>query len=261
MKAQHYFILFFGVMLNFSLAQTTISGSVVIDNSEESLEDKNIIIINQNTNKRVLADKDGLFRLEVALNDVIEVRSALTETRKIKISENILNNNFVEIHLDIETIELAEANIRPLDPNLKKNINTSETIEYKLKKELGYDTPEFKKAMIIEHEDAKARRTIAEIGGVNLLGLGQAIFGFKDGPKKVREKTSFEIALEIKAYFAESYFVDDLKIPENKIQDFLTYCANKYNFKQFLKESNYDLIIFYLEEASPEFLRKINVQP
>ena len=260
MKAQNYFTMIFGLMMSVNFAQTTISGSVIIDGYEDSLDGKNIIIINQNTNKRVLADKDGLFRIEVALNDVIEVRSALTETRKIKISENILDKKYVEIHLDIETIELAEANIRPLDPNLKKNISTTETAEYKLKKELGYDTPEFKKAMIAEHKDAATRRAIAQTGGVNLLGIGQAIFGGKDKSKPPRELTNFEVTQKVKEYYPESYFVNSLNIPENKIQDFVAVCVNKYNFRSFLKQQDYDMIVYYMELEAPVFLRLISSQ-
>lgn len=260
MKVQHYFILFFGLMMSANFAQTTISGSVVIDGSEDSLEGTNFIIVNQNSNKRTLADKDGLFSIMVDLNDILEVKSSLTVPRKIKISESILDKKYIEIHLDIETIELAEANIRPLDPNLKKNISTTETAEYKLKKELGYDTPEFKKAMIAEHKDAAARRAIAQTGGVNLLGIGQAIFGGKDKSKPPRELTNFEVTQKVKEYYPESYFVNSLNIPENKIQDFVAVCVNKYNFRSFLKQQDYDMIVYYMELEAPVFLRLISSQ-
>lgn len=242
----------------YGYSQSLISGSVVIDGSEESLDGTNIIIINLNSNKRALADKDGLFTIPVETNDVIEVKSSLTVPRKIKISENILSKKYVEIHLDIETIELAEANIRPLDPNLKKNISTTETAEYKLKKELGYDTPEFKKAMIAEHKEAAARRAIAQTGGVNLLGIGKAIFGGKEKSKVPNQLTSFEVTQKVKDYYPDSYFVKDLKIPENKIQDFVSYCVNKYNFRLFLKDQNYDMIVYYLELEAPVYLRLLN---
>ena len=260
MKYQLYLTLFFSLVLNVVYGQTNISGSVVIDGSDEPLEGNKIIIINLNTNKRALADHVGLFSIPVELNDVLEVKSNLTVPRKIKISENILSNKYVEIHLDIETIQLAEANIRPLDPNLKKNISTTETAEYKLKKELGYDTPEFKKAMIAEHNDAIARRTIAQSGGVNLLGIGKAIFGGKEKAKVPNELTNFEVTLKVKAYYPESYFVNSLNIPENKIQDFVSVCVNKYNFRSFLKNEDYDRIVYYMELEAPVFLRLIKSQ-
>lgn len=254
-----FFSLFFLVSI-FGYSQSMISGSVIIDGSEESIAGKNIIVINHQTNKRALVDDEGLFSIEVDLNDIIEVKSSLTVSRKIKISENILSKKYVEIHLDIETIELAEANIRPLDPNLKNNMSTEETSDYKLKKELGFDTQEFKKAMVAEHKNAAARRAITQTGGVNLLGIGMAIFGGKDKPKPPKELTNFEVTQKLKDYYPESYFVNSLTIPENKIQDFVAFCVNKYNFRALLKKQDYDMIVYYMELEAPVFLRLINSQ-
>lgn len=261
MKIQSFLIPLFLILSSIVMAQTTISGSIIIDESDESLAGKNIIIINKNSNKRVLADENGLFTLDVNLDDNVEVKSPFTETRVVKITENILNKKFIQIHLDIETIQLAEANIRPLDPNLKKNINTSETAEYKLKKEIGYDTPEFKKAMVLEHKDAAARRTISAVGGVNLLGLATAVLDPKLKKDKPKQLSNFEVAQKIKAYYSEEYFENSLKIPTHKIQDFVSFCVNKYNFQSYLKDQNYDMIVYYMETEAPIYLRLLNSKP
>ena len=107
------------------------------------------------------------------------------------------------------------------------------------------------------------RRTISQVGGVNLLGLFNI---FKNPVKRLKkikkiEKPKQEILLDLQKFYTINYFVNDLKIPQGKIIDFLDYCYSNFNFYQLLEANNYDEILFIIEEQAPIYLNKINSKP
>ena len=232
-----------------------IVGNVIVDNVEEDYNKSGIHIINQRTKELYTTTSDGSFKMKVQLNDELLFKSDFTQTRAVKINQNILEKGYLNVHLDVEMIDLAEANLTPLKPNLKDNISNEDSQEYKMKKSLGYDTDEFRKAMTIKHNDQKVRNTIAQTGGVNLLGIAKMFIKDK-GPKKP-QKMNYEVIDEIKTYFTENYFINDLNIPEKRVTDFIGYCFKKYNHRGMFEQQKITEMLMHYEQAAPEFLRLI----
>ena len=236
-------------------------GNVVIENVDESIPLNQIVIINKNTEKRVNANEKGGFRIQVNLNDELILRSAITAPRTIKISQNILSKGFINVHLDLETIELSEANINPLKGELKDNLNLKETDLDILKRNIGYDSKEFKEQLKKQQEYTQTRKVISETGGVNLLGIGKSLFGKKDKPYKNPQKLNFQVAEEIKEYFTVNYFLNDLKIPENQINTFIGYCMNNSNLRKLFESQLISEMVVRFEQFAQNFLKIIATKP
>ncbi|WP_322971480.1 hypothetical protein [Faecalibacter sp. LW9] len=234
-------------------------GNVIVDNVDEEFNRSGIYVFNEKSNQHVVTSSEGGFQIQVKLDDVLIFKSDFTQTRSIKISQNIIEKGYINVHLDVEMINLAEANLRPLKPNLKDNLAKSETDEYKLKKSLGYDTDEFRKAMATKHNDQKVRNTIAQTGGVNLIGIAKMFI--KDKSPKQPQKMNYEVIDEIKSYFTENYFINDLNIPEKRVTDFIGYCFKKYNHRGMFEQQKITEMLMHYEQAAPEFIRLIAKQP
>ena len=77
-----------------------------------------------------------------------EIESKINELEciKIGITESIIKKGFitVQLELDLETIQLAEANINPLKKDLKDNIRVDKTEVEELQDEVNHVTPEFR---------------------------------------------------------------------------------------------------------------------
>ena len=232
-------------------------GNVIVDNVEENYNKAGVHIINNRTKELYTTHSDGTFKMKVQVNDELVFKSDFTQTRIIKISESILNKGFINVHLDIAVIQLAEANLNPLKPNLKDNINTDRTAAEKLQDEVNYVSPEFRQKMLLEHEDAAARRAIAQTGGVNLMGFGTAIFGVKSKTKP-KVKSNFEIAEAIKKYFTIDYFTNDLRIEEYQVNQFLSFCFKESSvIKTLFEKGRIEEVILLFEELALEFNRKM----
>jgi hypothetical protein len=234
-------------------------GNVIVDNVDEEFNRSGIHVFNEKSNQHVVTTAEGSFQIKAKLDDVLIFKSDFTQTRSIKITENIINKGYLNVHLDVEMIDLAEANLTPLKPNLKDNLPKSESDDYKLKKSVGYDTDEFRKAMVKVHNNQKVRNTIAQTGGVNLLGIAK-MFVKDKGPKKP-QKMNYEVIDEIKTYFTENYFINDLNIPEKRVTDFIGYCFKKYNHRGMFEQQRITEMLMHYEQAAPEFLRLIATQP
>ena len=232
-------------------------GNVIVDNVEEDYNKSGIHIINQRTKELYTTTSDGSFKMKVQLNDELLFKSDFTQHRTIKIISSILIKGFINVHLDLEVIDLAEAKLNPLKPILKDNINVDRTAAEKLQDEVNNVSPEFRQKMLLEHEDAAVRRTIAAVGGVNLLGIGTAIFGVKDKTKP-KVKSNFEIAEAIKKYFTINYFVDDLKIKEHQVNQFLSFCFKESSsIKSLFEKEKIEELILQFEEFAIEFNKKM----
>lgn len=254
-----------GILSTIALSLTTLSfgqsinlsGKIVIDYQADYSLINEIKIANKKKEKIVKPDDEGSFMIEVQLNDELVFTSRFTDKRVIKMTESILKKGFITVHLDLDVIELAETNLTPLNAKLSDNINVDKTEVEELQDEVNNVSLEFRKKMLLEHEDAKARRTISEVGGVNLLGLGTAIFGVKN-KSKPRIKSNFEVAEEIKKYFTITYFIHDLMIPEHKVNEFLGYCLKQSNLKKLFEKQKIEEMILYFEGESPNYLSSLN---
>lgn len=237
--------------------ELSISGKVIITHVSDSIDFNSISVFNVTTQAKSKVNRLGLFTIEVQLNDELVFTSDFTEKRVIKVTESIIKKGFITVYLDLEVIELAEANLTPLKARLRDNIRVDKTEVEKLQDEVNHVTPEFRQKMLLEHEDAAARRTISEVGGINLLGLGTAIFGIKN-KSKPRIKSNFEVAEEIKKYFTTTYFIDDLNIPAHKVNEFLGYCLQKTNIKKLFEKRKIEEVILSFEAEGKDYLNLVN---
>ncbi|MGV0947287.1 hypothetical protein ACTS93_09050 [Empedobacter falsenii] len=255
-------ILFFLFIISSTYLQaqsTLITGKIIVDDAEEVIDLEGTSIENLTTKAKTKTNNVGLFSINVNLNDELLIKHTGIEERRLKVSESMITKGFVTIHVNIEVIELKEANISKLDKNSLKNLGKEKSFQEKLNDEAGFASLEFKAELNLKHDEERVNRTIKQVGGVNLLGLLNV---FKSPKKRMKNPVPIKVVKEdqlsaLHKFFTTYYFVNDLKIPEGKINEFLDYCYSNFDFPKLLRDNNFDEILFIIEEQAPIYLAKM----
>ncbi|HAD79514.1 MAG TPA: hypothetical protein DCF99_09050, partial [Flavobacteriaceae bacterium] len=176
-------ILFFLFIISSTYLQaqsTLITGKIIVDDAEEVIDLEGTSIENLTTKAKTKTNNVGLFSINVNLNDELIIKHTGIEERRLKVSETMITKGFVTIHVNIEVIELKEANISKLDKNSLKNLGKEKSFQEKLNDEAGFTSLEFKAELNLKHDEERVNRTIKQVGGVNLKG----VFDLFKNPKK-----------------------------------------------------------------------------
>lgn len=244
-------------MSTFSFAQTTlITGKVVIDDGvvgQDAVD--HILIMNEMTNARVLTNENGMFSIKASVGDELVIAHDFYIERKIKITSDILAKGMLTIHLNIETIELAEARINTLDKNFKNNIK----LEHGKVDEL-YDNLNlgFNPNLRFRKINPNMTSTINNNGLLDPSNWIATISGQKKKDKKQNEYfKKVDKIIDLENYFTINYFIETLNIPENKVTDYVRYCYANFELEKLVKENKYDKITEILEEQAPKYLEMI----
>ncbi|MDH1882740.1 hypothetical protein ACTS9T_04840 [Empedobacter falsenii] len=251
------YVIIFGLISTFSFAQTTlITGKVVIDDGvvgQDAVD--HILILNEMTNARVLTNENGMFSIKASVGDELVITHDFYIERKIKITSDILVKGMLTIHLNIETIELAEARINTLDKNFKNNIKLEhgKVDELYDNLNLGFD-PNLRFRKI----NPNMTSTINNNGLLDPSLWIASISGQKKKDKKQNEYfKKVDKIKDLENYFTSNYFIETLNIPENKVTDYVRYCYANFELEKLVKENKYDKITEILEEQAPKYLEMI----
>ena len=234
-----------------------ITGKVVVDDGIAGQDAiNNILVQNQTTNAETLTSPKGIFSIKASVGDELIFTHDFYKERTIKITADILTKGMLTVHLNIETIELAEANIITLDKNFKNNIKFKYDKIDELYKNLnlGID-PNLRFRKI----NPNATSSIGSVGILNPAAWISVISGQRKKEKK--QFDYFEKVDKIKDlenYFTKNYFIENLHIPESKVNDFVTYCYANFEFEKLIKENNYDKITQVLEDQAPKYLEMLS---
>ena len=251
---------FFYIFCISAYAQSTlISGKIMVDNADEIVNLDDFVIENLTSNARTKSNEKGLFSIRVQPNDVLLFKQIGIEERQLKISESMIRKGFIEVHLNVEVIELSETKIKPLKKNWKENISKDETQSEKINKSLGINE-EFKFEMIKAHYAVEYLKKIGKTFTYeNVLAMMDMFTAkAKSHKEEVKVQSKYDQIIQLKDYFTEYYFEHDLKIPKGNILDFIHYCFVEFKLEPLFKANNYDKITLIFEEQAPNYLSTIN---
>lgn len=86
-----------------------ISGKIIIDDTDKKVNLENFVIENMTTNAYTKTNKNGLFSIKVNANDELFFNINGFDKRILKTSDAIIKKGFIEVHLNMEVIELTES--------------------------------------------------------------------------------------------------------------------------------------------------------
>lgn len=255
------FLLFYLLLISASVeAQSIFSnrleGRVV--NKTEGIPD--VHVMNTTKKKATISDSDGNFTIYVSLNDTILFSAVQFKKKTLVISANILQSLRIVVPLDEFVNELDEVILRPYDLSgeLSRDMQSLGTGFGVTASTLGLPNAYAKPRTQAE------RHLYEATSGSGLIPLNpiiNAITGRTKYLKKVLARESkYARTGRVRAFYADSLFVQELKIPESRIDDFMYYCEIDFAFSAVVDTHDKLRIWEYLKQKSTTYRKNNNIE-
>jgi hypothetical protein len=260
-------LLFFSLITLSVLGQDTdriqINGKIVV-----SSEDKEgVAVYNTTSNKGTMTDEDGYFKIDVALNDIIEFSALQFKDFNITISEKIINSKRLTVILVEEVNKLDEVVLLPFD--LTGNLNAD--LENVRTYNVSLDDVYFGLDHISDFEFSADYKTKADnlafseynprvdnmLNLVNVAGFLISQVTDIDTKKTTKEKglkkTPFKEALD---KYSINYIHSNFNIPLAEVEAFADYVEEKGVDKSLLEENKEVQFLERITQLSKSFLKE-----
>ncbi|MCY2687469.1 hypothetical protein [Salinimicrobium sp. TH3] len=237
-----------------SIAQekTLLQGKIVAPEKEISA----INIINLTSEKGTTNNKRGEFELEVAVNDTILFSSVQYESREIVITSEVLKKAFLPVLLVEKIDELPEVTLSDinLSGNLAKDLENIPTLT---QADLGFPMSDRPRPTSIERKLKTASNVSTSSKynppgnlNVSLDGIINSINGKTAMLQKAAANEDLSQIVDAGVAALPLAFFTDLDIPEDRIRDFVYFCAENRRFSTLLPEAKrFELVEFYQAKA------------
>ncbi|TMM53182.1 hypothetical protein FEE95_19115 [Maribacter algarum] len=213
----------------------------------ETMEVSDVHVINANSKKATITNAYGYFRISVKLNDTIWFSAIQYEKSQLIVTNEILQSKMVTVRLKESLTELDEVVITPykLSGDIAKDIQSLKIEPVVTSSTLGLPNAHVKQLSLNERklflamEEQALHRLIDEITGHN---------------RRLRKMVSLDEVAEqieiIKKFYAVSLYSQKLKVPEERIDDFMYFCAFDTIFKATVDGQDKLKIWEFLEDRS-----------
>ncbi|OEK09117.1 hypothetical protein A8C32_14320 [Flavivirga aquatica] len=230
-----------------------VSGKIIIEGNDIS----GITIFNTTSNRGAVSDEKGEFVLKVKLDDKIEVSALQYQNISFNINESIIKSKKIKLFLIEEINRLDEVVVKPkgLSGDLNEDIEVTKLFKPKLdalyfgiKNNTDYNFEKDYKSKANNVSIGREYRPMVD--GLNIVNVvDQLLLPLFRSEVKDKKKVGVpEVPIEaIKYYFGSEFLVDNFKIPEHRIEEFI----------QFTESDNFDFTLLnYGKEM--EFLELLN---
>ena len=209
-----------------------INGKIIV----QSQDKEGVTVYNTSSNKGATTDKDGYFKISVAVNDTVEFGALQFQDFTVVISEKIISSRRLTVILVEEVNKLDEVVLLPFD--LTGNFNTD--LENVRTYNVSLDDVYFGLDHIEDFEFSADYKTKAEnvafneynprvenmLNVVNIAGfLLKQVVGVDTGKSKSEKekqlnRTPFKQALDA---YSINYIHSNFEIPLNRVEEFIDY--------------------------------------
>ncbi|WP_299245899.1 hypothetical protein [uncultured Aquimarina sp.] len=246
-----YFVIFLLSFFGFSQNESIIRGKIVTD----TLQSESINIINVTKGIGTISDGVGFFQIKATKGDTIIFSSVQHQRKAHIVTKRDLKKADLSIRLEIKVNELDEVMVSKYDltGESKEDVKKIETYEdiLPLHSAKYLDLTPF----VHEKGAATVRNTTVDhrknATAFNFIATGRMIASLF---KKTDDKKSKEVPVpEISNFYNSSFLINELKIPETKLYDFLDYINQKSETNEILTSGNKLRILEYLINQSEVF--------
>ena len=241
-KLNQLLIIFF--ICSFTYAQeaerTILRGKVIYKNTNVPNEN----VINASTEVVTSTNENGEFEILVREGDILAFSAVNFKFKTVTITQEILDKNRLLVEINEKVTELDEVVITPED-----KVKFIELKEEEFKK-VDYTADESTQIVNLALSDSERGMQY----GLNFVNIFKALIK-SDKEKQVPEKDRIKVSQVLRQVYDDQFFVIDLKIPQDKIDDFLFYCDDKIPTDTLLKRENEFALIDLLVYKSKEYLK------
>ena len=221
--------LFFSLLFLTAFAQerSMLRGKVLYGNNNVVNEN----VVNVTSGSATITDDNGEFLIWVSEGDELVFSALQFKLKTVIVSREILQNNRLVVEVTEKITELDEVVIGPE--------NTEKFIDLKEEEFKGFDYEQDKATPIVN-----AAMDLNELQyGINFVNIYRALFRSK---KEREPESDLAFSEVVRQIYEDDFFVTELKIPQDKIDEFLYFCDDTMPSKVLLRKSNEFQLIDYL---------------
>lgn len=214
-----------------------------------------IHVLNVASRFNTITNENGHFSINVKPRDTLLFSSIKYMPEKVVVTEAIFEKGVITVKLSELVNELDEVF---LQPNLSGNIAT-DLKKIKTDKPINFDDvgiPGFKGKP--EEKIVPMYFAVTPLS-VNLEALYKHISGYYK-ELKTRRKWEYEnnAVAQMLNYYTPPFFITTYSIPENRVYDFLLFCAETTQIESDFKKEHYGSVLLVLDEKAKIYTERIS---
>lgn len=239
------FLIYMGVNAQ-TLFSTDLQGKVISDTKDVA----GVHVLNVTIGKATITNAYGYFSIPAKLTDTLVFSAIQFKRKELVITKSILDSKLVYVPL-VETLtELDEVVVTPY--NLSGNID-KDLEDLKIEPVVTASTLDLPNAYVKPISQAE-RHLFEATSGSGLIPLNPIINGISGRTKMLKKRLARNEAYErtgrVRQFYTDSLFVKDLKIPINKIEDFMYFCEVDTDFNNVVDTRDKLKIWSFLQKKS-----------
>ena len=223
--------------------RTLLRGKVMYKNTNVVNEN----VINITSEKATITNDEGEFEIYVKPGDELAFSAINYKLKTVKITEEIVQNNRLVVEVNEKITELDEVIVT--SENEEKFMELKQEEFKKIDYDRDASTPVENYALSQSERGMK--------NGLNLINIFKALFK-SNKKKEVPFKNKIKVSQVLRQVYEDEFFVVDLKIPRDKINDFLYYCDEKISAQSLLRKENEFQLIDFLVSQSKAYRKKLD---
>ncbi|NER12438.1 hypothetical protein GWK08_03220 [Leptobacterium flavescens] len=242
------------------MVSTRIRGK--IENTDNDVE--GVHIINRQSRYSTISDKEGFFEIPVREGDILVFSAVQYEVQSFTISREDIEKKSVSITLKARITQLNEVTLTPY--NLTGDL-TRDATGISIKDLITASSLDLPNANV--KKKTQTERRLYEAAGQPYLYIG---FGFSFNihrllndisgrTKTLRKRLGIENAEKLNQHFRNNFnsafIISELKIPSERIDEFVYFCAADTSFASLAKGKNKIKLLEFAMKKSEEY-RKYN---
>ena len=227
-------------------AREYLRGQVVYRNV--SVPNQNVI--NVQTETATITNEKGEFGIRVKAGDELVFTAVNYQIMVVTITPEILDNKRLVVEVNEKVTELDEVVVTPENQEKFLQVTNREL----LLKEYEYETD--RSTQVENISLSQTERGMRD--GLNFVNIFKALLMAAKGNDDGVEREPLKVSEVLRQVYDDEFFVVDLKLPQDKIDDFLLYCDTQLPGRELLQKRNEFQLIDFLVTESKEYLETLN---
>lgn len=204
-------------------------------------------VINTTAQVATITNAKGEFLIRVKEGDELVFTALNYQLRVVLITEDIIRKGRLVVEVEEKVTELDEVVVTPEQQEKFLQVKNEEFKEYEYENDRSSEVeniamPQYQRGM----KD-----------GINFVNIFKALVN-SDKTTPEEKRPQLKLSQVMRQVYDDSFFVNDLNVPQDKIDAFLIYCDHQMPARTLLKKENEFELIEFLVNQSKTFLSQID---
>lgn len=208
-------------------------------------------VINTTSEAYTITNDDGEFAIRVKVGDELVFTAVNYQLEVVKITEEILKKNRLVVEVNEKVTQLDEVVVSPE--------NQAKFLQMQNEDFRQYDY-EIDRATEVENiASSRVERGLLQ-NGLNFVNIFKALMKAGGDSGEEASRAPLKVSEVLRHVYDDEFFVKDLKLPQDKIDEFLFYCDTKVPPQSLLRKDNEFQLIDFLVTQSKNYLAQLDAE-